>query len=107
MRIQYNKLVRDRIPEIIRAEGKECETRILSDSQYRQALREKLLEEANEVAHSNKEELPRELGDLLEVIDALFQAYDLEERVIEEERAVKHQQRGGFDSQIELIWVEE
>lgn len=42
----YNKLVRDRIPEIIRQDGRECGTERMSEAEYVQALREKLVEEA-------------------------------------------------------------
>ncbi len=44
MRQKYNKLVRDRIPEIIRKSGLECQTVTLSEIEYRQALRQKLIE---------------------------------------------------------------
>ena len=64
MRKQYHKLVRDRIPEIIRESGNECEVIILSETEYRQALRQKLIEEAAEVAEANEEGLIAELADL-------------------------------------------
>ena len=50
MKKEYHKLVRDRIPEIIRKSGNECEFVILSEAEYRQALRQKLIEEAGEAA---------------------------------------------------------
>ena len=50
MRQEYNKLVRDRIPEIICQNGWECEVVKLSEEEYRQALREKPIEEATEAA---------------------------------------------------------
>ena len=46
----YNKLVRDRIPEIIAAEGRQYATETMADTEYRQALLVKLVEEAQEVA---------------------------------------------------------
>ena len=45
---QYNKLVRDRIPEIIEASGKNCVTEILSDADYLKMLDAKLDEELAE-----------------------------------------------------------
>jgi len=69
---EYHKLVRDRIPEIIRKSGNECEVVILSDAEYCQALRQKLMEEAGEAAEANGEDLVAELADLYEVIDALM-----------------------------------
>ena len=44
----YNKLVRDKIPEIIEADGKTCKTKILSDEEYIAALETKLNEEVAE-----------------------------------------------------------
>ncbi|TAE56625.1 MAG: hypothetical protein EAZ88_03705 [Oscillatoriales cyanobacterium] len=56
MEKKYYKLVRDRIPDIIRESGNECETAVLSDEEYRQALRQKLIEEAAEVAQAKRRE---------------------------------------------------
>jgi predicted house-cleaning noncanonical NTP pyrophosphatase (MazG superfamily) len=50
MRTEHNKLVRDKIPEIIRNSGNQCEITILSNLDYIEALRDKLVEEAQEVA---------------------------------------------------------
>ncbi len=52
MRKQYHKLVRNAIPEIIQLHGGKCEVVTLTEEQYRQALREKLFEEAYEVAQT-------------------------------------------------------
>jgi predicted house-cleaning noncanonical NTP pyrophosphatase (MazG superfamily) len=65
-------LVRDRIPEIIRQNGIECEIAVLSEAEYRQALRQKLMEESVEAAEAEGENLVAELADLYEVIDALM-----------------------------------
>ena len=53
MRKEYNKLVRDRIPEIIRRDGRNCEIATISEDEYLQALREKLVEEAQEAAEAD------------------------------------------------------
>jgi predicted house-cleaning noncanonical NTP pyrophosphatase (MazG superfamily) len=67
MRKTYNKLVRDRIPEIIQAAGQEYATEVMSLEEYQQALREKLIEEAQEAADAS--DLISELADLYEVMD--------------------------------------
>ena len=67
----YNKLVRDRIPEIIEADGKTCVTEILPDKQYLEMLDAKLNEELAEYQESKSLE---ELADLLEVIRAVVKA---------------------------------
>ena len=64
----YNKLVRDRIPEIIEANGHKCETRVLNDDEYLLELKNKLQEEVNEFLESGSVE---ELADILEVVHSL------------------------------------
>ena len=67
----YNKLVRDRIPDIIRADGHipQCET--LDTARYLDALEQKLLEEAAEYRQTPCME---EMADLMEVIEAICKA---------------------------------
>ncbi len=103
MEKEYHKLVRDRIPEIIRQSGIECETAVLSDAEYRQALRHKLIEEAAEVAEANADELVGELADLYEVIDALMASYDISENCILNAQAKRRENRGGFAQKIMLL----
>ena len=100
----YNKLVRDRIPEIIEASGAECKTEILSDEKYLEMIDAKLDEE---LAEYHKDQNIEELADLLEVIHAatLARGYTLEE--LEDARARKAEKRGGFTKKILLIEVEE
>lgn len=96
----YNKLVRDRIPEIIRAKGGECATRILSDAEYADALDKKLGEELAEYLASHN---PEELADLLEVIYACAALQSLSPDDLEHIRADKAEARGGFKEKILLI----
>ncbi len=99
----YNKLVRDRIPEIIEADGKTCKTHILSDAEYIRFLEEKLNEE---VAEYQKDKNIEEMADVLEVLQAICIAngYSLEK--LEEKRAQKATERGGFSKRIFLESVE-
>ena len=100
MRIKtYNKLVRDRIPEIIEANGNKCTTEILSDEEYLRMADAKLDEE---LAEYHKDQNAEELADLLEVIYAAARArgYTIEQLAhIRAEKAVK---RGGFEKKILL-----
>ena len=105
MKTEYNKLVRDKIPEIIRASGNQCEISTLNDVEYIEALKQKLLEEANEVAIAPPEELAEELADVMEVIDALMAAAGIEPEKVKEIQQVKRSQRGGFDNRIKLLWT--
>ena len=97
--MKYNKLVRDRIPEIIEASGKSCVTEILSDEAYLRLLDAKLDEELAEY-HSNQ--TIEELADLLEVIyaAAMARGYTLEQ--LESVRAAKAEKRGAFANKILL-----
>ena len=97
--ITYKKLVRDKIPEIIEASGKICETEILSDEEYLEMLDKKLDEE---LAEYHQEQNIEELADLLEVLYATAKArgYSIEE--LEQVRVEKQKARGGFDGKILL-----
>ena len=98
--IIYNKLVRDRIPEIIELSGKTCTVEILSDEDYLRMVDAKLDEE---LAEYHKDQNIEELADLLEVIRnaAIARGYTLEE--LEAVRAKKAEKRGGFAKKILLI----
>ena len=98
--MQYHKLVRDRIPEIIEASGKTCTWEILSDEVYLQLLDEKLNEELSEYQESKSLE---ELADLLEVVQAVVRARGWTPEQLEQLRADKAAQRGGFEKRI-LWW---
>lgn len=95
----YWKLVRDRIPEIIEASGKTCETEILSDADYQMMLDAKLDEE---LAEYHRDQNLEELADLLEVLyaAALARGYTLEQ--LERLRLEKAERRGGFERKILL-----
>lgn len=99
----YHKLVRDRIPEIIEADGKTCVCETLFDEDYISLLDQKLNEELAEYQESKSLE---ELADLLEVMQAVVKArgWTLEE--LEQARAEKAAKRGGFDKKILLKEVQ-
>ena len=67
----YNKLVRDKIPEIIIAQGETPITRVLNETDYKEELERKLFEECKEVVAANGIERIEKLADMLEVIRAL------------------------------------
>ena len=98
-KISYNKLVRDKIPEIIEASGKTCETEILSDDEYLQMLDKKLDEE---LAEYHQEQNIEELADLLEVLYATAKARGYSIEKLGRVRIEKKKSRGGFDKKIIL-----
>lgn len=99
----FNKLVRDNIPDIIRNNGEEAITRVLSDEEYKEELLKKLSEETSEVINaSSKDELLEELADVLEILKALAELNNKSlEDVIEISRE-KRLKRGGFEKRIFL-----
>ena len=99
----YHKLVRDRIPEIIEADGKLCVCETLTDEDYIHLLDQKLNEELAEYQESKSLE---ELADRVEVVQAVVKArgWTLEE--LEKVRADKATKRGGFEKKILLKEVQ-
>lgn len=97
--IAHNKLVRDRIPEIIEAAGKHCRTEILAPEAYLIMLDRKLNEELAEYQESKSME---ELADLLELICAVARARGSSMEEVEKIRREKAEKRGGFEKRILL-----
>ena len=100
----YHKLVRDRIPEIIEADGKTCVTEILPDEQYLEMLDTKLNEELAEYQESHSLE---EMADLLEVLRAVVKVRGWMWEELERVRQDKAAKRGGFEKKILLKEVRE
>lgn len=101
----YNKLVRDRIPQIIEAANTRYEAVVIGDhASFDRALRAKLVEEAEEIVST--EELVVELADLLEVIDTLMALHSVTEESVRRVQAERRAARGGFDQRIMLRWTE-
>ena len=103
---EYRKLVRDKIPEIIKTTGRSCRTRMLDSEEHLQALRVKLLEEVGEFLDTERTaESVEELADILEIVFALAQKFGADEDELLEIREAKRDERGGFDQGIFLIEV--
>ena len=99
----YDKLVRDKIPEIIESTGKKATYRILDEAEYKEYLERKLDEE---VAEFHKSKSVEELADIREVLDALSYVYASYNRV-RVAQVNKYVERGGFKKRLCLIEVEE
>ena len=98
--VYYNKLVRDKIPSIIVAQGEKPHVRVLSDEEYTRCLEEKLDEEVGEY-HTDKS--LQELADILEVVYALAEDQGFSREELQSAYARKHEARGGFSQKIFLI----
>ncbi len=101
-KIRHNKLVRDRIPEMIEAAGKKCTTLTLSEEDYARFLDKKLYEEFQEYQDCKCME---ELADVLEVIHAIVRARGSTLEELEQMRLRKKQSHGGFENKILLMEV--
>lgn len=97
------KLVRDKIPEIIKNDGKKPITRIANNYAYWIELKKKLIEEVNEFLKSENEE---ELADILEVIYALCDFKNFDKNNIKKIREEKAEKRGRFKDKIILESIE-
>ena len=100
--MSYNKLVRDKIPEIIKNNNETPITRILNDEEYKVELEKKLYEEYQEVIASSGKERLEELADMLEVMISLANTENatLEDIIAEADK--KRNKRGGFKEKIFL-----
>lgn len=103
--MSYTKLVRDNIPNIIKSNGQEPITRILSNEEYKSELEKKLMEECNEVLLSKGNDRIEELADVLEVIIALSKIEGKTLADVIETGRVKRLERGSFDKKIFLEGV--
>ena len=95
----YNKLVRDKIVEIITANNEKPHYRTLNKTEFIDELHKKLFEEANEFVECDD---PEELADLLEVLYAIAKEKNIDLSKVEEIRLKKREKRGGFDKKIFL-----
>ncbi|OHA79031.1 MAG: hypothetical protein A2V96_01895 [Candidatus Yonathbacteria bacterium RBG_16_43_6] len=97
--MEYHKLVRDNIPDIIKAKGEVAVTHVANDTEYAQKLREKLEEEVAEYLH---DESISEIADILEVIDAIAEYKGFEYKEIVAVKQEKAEKRGRFAKRIIL-----
>lgn len=104
----YNKLVRDKIPELIERNGEKCHFKKLDKRVYIKELRKKFLEELNEYLQAKSDtEAIEELSDVLEVMYALSNIHGKCIKDVEEVRQNKFIERGGFDEMVYLMAVED
>ena len=97
--IDYNKLIRDKIPEIIEAAGKEYQLHQADDQEYLKSLLAKVREELQEF---EQQPSPEEMADIFEVLAALIAYFDFDEEKIKEHQKKKRAERGGFKKRLIL-----
>ncbi len=99
----YNKLVRDKIPQICIADGETPKIKILSKPAYQKALKKKLQEEAAELLAARGLDLKKEIVDVYEVLLNIARTYHINWPEIERMRNTKNSKRGSFRKRIFLI----
>ena len=100
---KYNKLIRDRVLEIIKEAGEKPYWRILNHKEYLKEIKKKVLEEAKELTETkNKKELVNEIVDIQELIDVLVSEIGLKKSQIKKYQKIKNKKRGGFSPQLRI-----
>ncbi len=93
-----SKLVRDKIPDIIRAnDGNDPHVTVLNNNEYKKALLEKLIEESTEAADTTtNNHLAEELADIYELLDTIHETFNITKEDTRKTQAIKKEKRGGF-----------
>ncbi|WP_424536796.1 phosphoribosyl-ATP pyrophosphohydrolase [Sphaerisporangium viridialbum] len=102
--IIYGKLVRDRIPEIIEADGRKAKVRVLDESDLVSALTAKLAEEAEELRQAEPDDRLGELADIYEVLTSLATTLGFSDEQVQEAARHKRAKRGGFNRR---LWLDD
>ena len=97
------KLVRDRIPDIMRTKGLEPDIRVMDQAEYLTSLLDKLLEEAQELKDARPEQRLEEAADVYEVLRGLCSALGFSMDDVAKAATVKREERGGFEQR---VWLE-
>ncbi|MDX6707081.1 MAG: hypothetical protein QOI48_2927 [Solirubrobacteraceae bacterium] len=102
--VSFNKLVRDSIPDMIAAKGEQVSAYIASADELSDLLKRKVIEEAFEVgAASNTNDLLEELGDILDVLEALCTVSGTDLETVRQWAEGKRRERGGFGRGVVLL----
>ena len=97
--MRYNKLVRDKVPEIMRAKGIPSTTHTASADEYWAKLKEKLKEEVQEFLLADSEE---EFADIMEVVEAMLESGKLGKVDVMRKKDLKKKERGSFSKRVIL-----
>jgi len=102
--IKYNKLIRDKIPEICTAAGAIPKIRTLRLSEFRRELRKKVVEESHELIKAKtKDDIINELADIEELLIWIKKEYKIKDSSIVKYRKEKNRKRGSFKKKLFLI----
>lgn len=104
-KIYYNKLCRDKVPDIIAGKGFECDVREVDHDEYKREIVRKVFEEASGVSnHSGRSELLKELADLVITIDAVKKEFGVSDEDLKEAVLLSIEEKGGYEDRLYLSW---
>lgn len=106
-KITYNKLVRDGIPTKLTKLDLQFSVRELSDAEFIDHLKAKIIEEAKEISTATPENLAAEIADLMTVVDSLVSVTGLDRAQIDRIKEEAIAKKGGFANKIFLEWAED
>jgi predicted house-cleaning noncanonical NTP pyrophosphatase (MazG superfamily) len=95
-RFKFSKLVRDKIVQSVIDAGNTPHWRTLTNDEYIAELKKKIVEEANEIPSSSREELLKELADVQEIIDNLLEALNINKADLQAAQSKKNEKAGSF-----------
>ncbi len=104
-KIYYNKLCRDKVPEIIRAKGFECEVREVDHDEYRREIIRKVFEEASGVSnHDGRGHLLKQLADLVITLDAVTEEFNISDEELDAAVQTSLEEKGGYEDKLYISW---
>lgn len=104
-KIYYNKLCRDKVPDIIAGKGFECDVREVGHDEYKREIVRKVFEEASGVSnYSGRSGLLKELADLVITIDAVKKEFGVSDEDLEEAVLTSIEEKGGYEDRLYLSW---
>lgn len=104
-KIYYNKLCRDKIPQIIQNKGFECEVRITDHDEYKKEIVRKVLEEASGVNnHVDHKHLVEEIADLMITLDAVKKEFGITDEELNAAVEESINEKGAYDARLYLSW---
>lgn len=105
-KIFFNKLIRDKIPEKLKAKGCNFEIKKMNEIDFETELLKKVGEEASALPIAkSKEELISEIADVLAVIDEIKKFKNISEEQLETAKKTNFDKKGGFDQRLFLCWT--
>jgi predicted house-cleaning noncanonical NTP pyrophosphatase (MazG superfamily) len=107
-KINYRKLVRDKIPKRIQEDGGQYEIRTLSMTEFKREILKKVEEEAGGLANAGtKKEIVSEMGDVMDVLVEIKKAFKITAQTLGDSRKKEFERKGGFKKKVFLVWAED